>query len=60
MLPAPVEGANTAEVVAAAFAGSSAELKIPSAGSVDAVLLVDAWFRKYPEERQRTDGGNTV
>ncbi len=57
ILPAPVDGANaadTASAVAVAFARGSAELRTASAGSVDAVLLVDAWFRKYPEERQRT------
>jgi hypothetical protein len=45
MLPAPAD----AEEVAALFAEGSR-----AAESVDGVLLVDGWFRKHPEERQRT------
>jgi excinuclease ABC subunit C len=57
ILLAPVEGANavtTAEAVATAFADGSGELRMASSGPLDTVFLVDAWFRKYPEERQRT------
>ena len=45
MLPAPADAAE----VAALFAEGSR-----AAESVDGVLLVDGWFRKHPEERQRT------
>src|SRR5262249_7731694 len=57
VLPAPAEGVNataTAEAVAAAFTDRAAGLRMLTTESVDEVLLVDAWFRKYSAERQRT------
>ena len=57
VLPAPAEGVNaaaTAEAVAAAFTDRAAGLRLLTTESVDGVLLVDAWFRKYSQERQRT------
>jgi excinuclease ABC subunit C len=51
VLPA---GAEAAATVAAVYASKAAGPGSWAAKSVDGLLLVDAWFRKHPEEKART------
>jgi excinuclease ABC subunit C len=57
VLPAPRDGAGrrrAADAVRAVYAAEGARGRLLAADEVDGVLLVAGWFRRHPEERQRT------
>ena len=53
VLPAPVAGSATASAVAAVYAEKAVVVEGRASETIDAMLLVDAWFRKRPEELKR-------
>jgi excinuclease ABC subunit C len=57
VLPAPADEAGrraAAAAVEAVYATEDARGRLLAADEVDGVLLVAGWFRRHPEERQRT------
>jgi excinuclease ABC subunit C len=57
VLPAPVDSASgqkAATILDAVFFARRARFGIRAIDEVDMVLLVDAWFRRYPDERAKT------
>jgi excinuclease ABC subunit C len=57
VVAAPHDGASTrsaAEAVRKVFRSSREPNELLSAGEMDGLLLIISWFRRYPEERNRT------
>lgn len=57
VVPAPQDEASwcaAAKMLEAVYAGAEKTAGPPGLSEIDCVLLVDSWFRRHPEEQQRT------